>query len=696
MPRLERRHSFPSIDRTLCACCHCHGTVHRSESLRPHGTHFSASRSTAGNPHADARGFAVHVQFRSSGPDASGGSDSASESGSSNDIRECHNNSPASRIRSLSESEKTLILNQRSENSDLPVGKSTWDLRIHRRDVQGQISGIVNPIPESGEAATGLQSALAVDDDAPEYDILGQLGAGNMGIVYHARQLSLNRELAIKTLKPNSRQVQHDQAMFVSEAVVTANLVHPNIIPIHDLGRTNDGKLFYSMKKVTGVSWNEVIRERTLEDNLDIFMKLSDAVAYAHSRGVINRDLKPENVVVGDFGEVVVLDWGLAITTELFEKRRSVLVDFRGGAGTPVYMAPELLDEVLTRVGPQSDIYLLGAILFEILEGFPPHLLHSIWKITDPGEQFNAVYRAVMYNEIETNVVHQGELMQIARKAMSTQPEDRFPSVEALQNAIREYRITGRAEELMNSIDSGQTPDYTAYQSAVALYSEALLKWPDNRRAINGDRNARLAYAELAQKKGDIDLGLQVVSTHSDPAFFPVIARLKRTRLIRTIVRGTWGVMTVAAVVLLLITMILREEAIDNFDKLQAANGSLREVEKKVEVANTKAMDAKRDADTATKKANTAIEDAKVAIAQGEQAKLGAKIEVEKATEAANRAKAEAEAEALLAKMAKTEAAAAQVAAATAAAEAKAATTAAEMAKAEAAVALDKEIRIGK
>ena len=482
--------------------------------------------------------------------------------------------------------------------------------------------------------------------------------------------------------------------MFVSEAVVTANLVHPNIIPIHDLGRTNDGKLFYSMKNVTGVSWKEVIRERTLEDNLDIYLKLCDAVAYAHSRGVINRDLKPENVVVGDFGEVVVLDWGLAITTERFEKRRSVLVDFRGGAGTPVYMAPELLDEDLSRVGPHSDIYLLGAILFEILEGFPPHLLHSIWHITDPGEQFNAVYRAVMYNEIETNVVHQGELMQIARKAMSTQPEDRFPSVEALQNAIREYRITGRAEELMNSIDSRQAPDYTAYQSAVALYSEALLKWPDNRRAINGDRNARLAYAELAQKKGDIDLGLQVVSTHSDPAFFPVIAKLKKTRLIRKIIRGTWGVMTVTAVVLLLITMILREEALDNFEKLQAANGSLREVEKKVEVANTKATDAKRDADTATEKANTAIEDAKVAIAQGEQAKLGAKIEIEKATETANRAKAEAEAAALLANMAKTEAAAAQVAAATAAAEAKTATDRRRNRQSRSCSRAEKEIRI--
>jgi serine/threonine protein kinase/WD40 repeat protein len=595
---------------------------------------------------------------------------------------------PAARVRSVTESEKTVIMKRISEKIEQAAGKSTWDLRIHRRDVQGQISGIINPIPESGAATTGLQSALAVDDDAPEYDILGQLGAGNMGIVYHARQLSLNRELAIKTLKPNSGQTQHDQAMFVSEAVVTANLVHPNIVPIHDLGRTHDGKLFYSMKKVTGVSWNEILRERTLEDNLDIFMKLCDAVAYAHSRGVINRDLKPENVVVGNYGEVVVLDWGLAITTDLFEKRRSVLVDFRGGAGTPVYMAPELLDDDLSRVGPHSDIYLLGAILFEILEGFPPHLLRSTWQMTEPGEQFNAVYRAVMYNEIEADVVQRGELMQIARKALSTEPTSRFPSVESLQNAIREYRITGRAEELMNSIDSRQLSDYTTYQSAVALYSEALLKWPNNRRAIDGDRNARLAYAELAQKKGDIDLGLQVVSAHADPTFAPVVAKLKRTRLIRSIVRGTWGVTTVSAVSLLLYSWILWTQAVQAKDELVAKNGELAEVQEKVEVANAKAQDAIRDADAASEKAKTAIKEAEVAIAQGEQAKRGAKIEVEKATETANRAKAEAEAASMLAETAKSQAEKAQAAAAKASAEAKTATAAAEVAKAEAIVAL--------
>ena len=547
----------------------------------------------------------------------------------------------ASRLRLNSEFEKTLMLNQKSEDTALSVGKSTWDLRIHRRDVQGQISGIVNPIPASGEVTTGLQSALAVEDNAPEYEVLGQLGAGNMGIVYHARQLSLNRELAIKTLKPGSTQAQHDQAMFVSEAVVTANLVHPNIIPIHDLGRTEDGKLFYSMKKVSGVPWNEIIRERSLEENLDIFMKFSDAVAYAHSRGVINRDLKPENVVIGEYGEVIVLDWGLAITTERFEKRRSVFVDFCGGAGTPVYMAPELLDDDLSRVGPQSDIYLLGAILFEILEGYPPHLLRRIWCLTRPEEQFNAVYQAVMYNEIEEDVAHRGELMQIARKAMSTEPTDRYSSVEAMQNAIREYRITGRAEELLNSIDALQDSDYTSYQSAVALYGEALLKWPNNLRALNGDRNARLAYAQLAQKKGDIDLGLQVAAKQTAPEFSPVIAKLKKTRLIRKIVRGTWGVMTVAAVSMMVVSLVayfnIQEKNIEivaQNAEITAKNGQLDEVNKKVRNASAALEKADRRVEESNRKAVEAdiqVEEANNKVVEADKRLADANKKVEEA-----------------------------------------------------------------
>ncbi|MEO2016735.1 MAG: protein kinase [Fuerstiella sp.] len=520
------------------------------------------------------------------------------------------------------------------------AGKSTWNLRIRERGVAGHIAGVVNEIPADPSTATGLQSALAVDDSVPEYEVIGELGAGNMGIVYRARQTSLNRELAIKTLKPDTLNVDHNQAMFVSEAVVTANLVHPNIVPIHDLGRTEDGKLFYSMKQVTGTPWNTTVRELSLEDNVEILMKVSDAVAFAHSQGVINRDLKPENVIVGDYGEVIVLDWGLAITTDEFSGKDSVVVDFRGGAGTPVYMPPELADEDVSRVGRHSDIYLLGAMLYEALEGFPPHLLRESWGLDDPQEQLNAVIRAVLNNEIEPNVMNEGELMEIARTAMSTDPQDRYSSVEQFQDAIREYRITGRAEELMHKVELKGTTSYSEYQSAVALYAEALRKWPNNRRAIDGDQKARQAYAELAHTKGDIDLGLQVIPDEADRRFNAVRSKLKKTRRVRTIVRRTWSLLFVSMVALVAITL-LREQEILHIRDLRAASeeetvkqqalaatAQTEAATAKTEAATaqTEAATAKTEAATAGKLADEKIDEANEAIAQATVANAEKKL----------------------------------------------------------------------
>ncbi|MCA9064034.1 MAG: protein kinase, partial [Planctomycetaceae bacterium] len=470
------------------------------------------------------------------------------------------------------------------------VGKSTWNLRIHCRGVAGQISGIVNEI-RKGEAATGLASALSHAESAPEYEIQGKLGAGNMGIVYRAIQTSLNRELAIKTLRPDVGDPEHDQEMFVSEAVVTANLVHPNIIPIHDLGRTEDGKLFYSMKKVSGVAWSDVLQRKSLEDNLDILLKVCDAVAYAHSRGVINRDLKPENVVIGNYGEVVVLDWGLAVTTPRFEKRSSVVIDFRGCAGTPVYMAPELAEENVELVCPQSDVYLLGAILFEIMEGSPPHLLRSLSTIEDPEAQFNAVIQAVIANEIEQDTLHSGELMQIALRAMATFPQDRYQTVEEFQEAIREYRITGRAEELLEEAQASRHGSYDAYQQSVALFSDALRKWPDNQRALRGDRLAREAFAKLALKKGDYDLGLEVVGGHSERELTSVAGNLKKSRRMRTTVKATWLLMFAAALVFMVSNYRKNQELSEQNIEITKKNDEIRQQNDELELQKKEISD---------------------------------------------------------------------------------------------------------
>lgn len=479
-------------------------------------------------------------------------------------------------------------------------GKSTWQLQIREKSIKGYVSGVRNRIPDRNEDAEGFLNTFVNDPNVAEYEVLNELGKGNMGIVYEARQSSLNRELAIKSLNPKEGSARYEQEMFVSEAVVTANLVHPNIVPIHDLGRTDDGKLFYSMKKVTGTSWDKTIREKTLEENLDIFMKVCDAVAYAHSRGVVNRDLKPENVVIGNYGEVVVLDWGLAVTNERFPKQESILLDYRGGAGTPVYMAPELVSDDISSVGEHSDIYLLGAILFEVLEGFPPHLLREFWDLENPQEQFASIVTAVMTNQIERQVTHPGELMDIAFKAMLTDPADRFESVETMQECIRQYRITGHAEEFYRSAETdGQHQNYDNYQASVALFSEALRKWPDNERATLGNKLARKGFAELALQKGDFDLGLHLIEGSQEPEFNTLRKSLKRSRNRRTIVKRTWSVLAIGIVFLGAFTALqyqqaalAKADAIENQELADEKTRIAREEQLKAKEASKKAEQA--------------------------------------------------------------------------------------------------------
>ena len=111
---------------------------------------------------------------------------------------------------------------------------------------------------------------------------------------------------------------------FLSEAVVTGDLDHPNIVPIYDIAVTPDESLFYAMKRVIGTPWSKVLSDKSLDENLDILLRAADAVGFAHTRGVVHRDIKPENIMLGDFGVVMVMDWGLALPTEQFEKIDSI------------------------------------------------------------------------------------------------------------------------------------------------------------------------------------------------------------------------------------------------------------------------------------------------------------------------------------------------------------------------------------
>lgn len=535
----------------------------------------------------------------------------------------------------------------RARRGNQRKGRTTWNLRINRKAVEGNISGVAfSPNDTKNDLAPGLVAAFVDDSTLPEYEIVSKLGEGGCGAVYAARQTSLNRQLAIKTLHSSDEFGEHAQLQFVSEAVVTANLVHPNIVPIHDLGRTPDGKLFYSMKQITGQPWNELIHEsQDVEQKLDILLHVCDAMAYAHSKGVIHRDLKPENVVVGEYGEVIVIDWGCAITTDQFEKQDSVLLEFQGGSGTPTYMPPEQTSADVGLVSAASDVYLLGAILYEILEGGAPHWLSQAWNEPDENVQLQIVMSAARENIIEPPR-QTGELIRIAMKAMETHPEDRYQSVEEFQSAIREYRVTGRAEELLTEAKESPTGNYEAHQEALALFKDAGDRWKNNHRATAGEQEARLEYAKVALLRRDLDLAGQIVEGQKGRDFDRVRKGIRQAKQTRALVKMSAVVLFFAALGLSAFSFEKSREAANNLAELQTTTGELDVVRAR-----------KREADVAVKKAEEDVLAAEVATSaanklklEAEKAKKDAETDAMKAQQLATAEKAKASEATALAK----------------------------------------------
>ncbi|MFO1066461.1 MAG: protein kinase [Pirellulales bacterium] len=345
-----------------------------------------------------------------------------------------------------------------------------------------------------------VAEAATEADDSADYQITKKLGEGAMGEVYAARQRVVDRDVALKMIKPSHAAGEESRRKFFYEAQITADLDHPNIVPIHELGQTQNGALFYAMKKIEGREWKDTIAKMSRDQNIEIFMKVADAVGYAHSKRIIHRDLKPENTMIGQYGEVYVTDWGLAINL----KRNEPF----GLAGTPIYMAPEMAAHVVAKIGPASDVYVLGAILYQIVTGRAPHT----------GRTVTQCLRAAVANEI-VKYDKEDPLLNIALKAMATEPQDRYASVDAMQEAIREYRkhaeslaLSRRSEETLALAESSK--DYEKFSKAIFGFRDAIEMWAGNTSAADGLKKARLAYAQCAFAKGDYDLVIQTVDRH--------------------------------------------------------------------------------------------------------------------------------------------------------------------------------------
>jgi len=211
--------------------------------------------------------------------------------------------------------------------------------------------------------------ALVADPDfsSTKYTFVKELARGGMGTVYLAEDTELDRLIAIKVL--NTPDVTGDlRGRMVREAQIIARLEHPGIVPVHDVGVLPDGRVFYAMKYVRGSRLDEYAAENSsIRDRLRKFQAVCDAVAFAHAHGVIHRDLKPQNIMIGSFGEVLVLDWGVA---KILGRGFSRLdTDWVQGTiiGTRDYMAPEQARGEVEQLDERADIYSLGAVLYFLL-----------------------------------------------------------------------------------------------------------------------------------------------------------------------------------------------------------------------------------------------------------------------------------------------------------------------------------------
>ncbi|MEL6109614.1 MAG: protein kinase, partial [Planctomycetota bacterium] len=466
-----------------------------------------------------------------------------------------------------------------------------------------------------------------------DYELQSVIGEGSMGQVWSARQNSLDRNVAVKVPRAELAGAGSvGESQFISEVVVTGQLEHPNIVPIYELGRDPAGLPFYSMKHVQGQAWNEIIDEKTEQENLEVLMKVCDAVAFAHDRNFLHRDIKPHNVMVGEFGEVSLMDWGIAVAVERDPSKPWASIA-TGPAGTPAYMAPEMAAHNPSELGIVSDVYLLGAVLYEIATGTPPH------PRTDDTRE--ALLAAAANEIVPTDET--GELIDIARRAMATNLSDRYQSVPELQDAIREYRSHRESIKLSESADKhyrDAVKNHNSDQFARAkfAYEEALRLWDENLPAKHGLRVTVLAHAKNALEQENFELGISILdpanSSHQD-LLKQLETKRASSRRLATVSKIAGATAVVAILSVVGVTFFSYERLKDSAVQLEAEKETAVEQRKMAVSSEREAKLAESVARDAEKKAKLAEKVALAAKNAARGSELSARTEKKRAEEAA-------------------------------------------------------------
>ncbi len=398
--------------------------------------------------------------------------------------------------------------------------------RVLLRDTDG---GPEPPLyrPGAGDAA----------GSSTRYRIDGEIARGGMGAVLKGRDPDIGRDVALKVLREDFRDNADMVRRFVEEAQIGGQLQHPGIVPIYEMGTFSDRRPFFSMKLVKGHTLASLLADRAnssgeLPRFLAIFESIAQTVAYAHARGVIHRDLKPSNVMVGSFGEVQVMDWGLAkvlprggvvddATAGKPDRQETVIATARSSSddsdlshagsvlGTPSYMAPEQARGEIERIDERADVFALGSILCEILTGQPAFTGRSSGEIQRKaalGDLGDALARLDAGGA-------DGELVALARACLAREVEDRPHSASSVAERVTAY-LTGVQEKLrqaeLDRVEERARRRVTTVAAAalilLGLAGGGGYVWNLEQRAERVARTARavgLALADAARLRGE-------------------------------------------------------------------------------------------------------------------------------------------------------------------------------------------------
>ncbi|SIO28023.1 Serine/threonine protein kinase [Singulisphaera sp. GP187] len=375
------------------------------------------------------------------------------------------------------------------------------------------------PVDASRLVRPGSEERPALADAPGRYQLFGEIARGGMGVVLMGRDVDLGRDLAIKVLQEEHLDDPEVVRRFVEEAQIGGQLQHPGIVPVHELGRLPDRRLYIAMKLVRGRTLAALLeaRQGPADDRprfLSIFEQVCQAMGYAHTRGVIHRDLKPSNVMVGSFGEVQVMDWGLAKVLDqggVADEARSLrsrldpeaVLTVRTGSeagesrdgsvlGTPAYMAPEQARGALDTLDERADVFGLGSILCEILTGHPAYTGRTDDALYGKASRADLADARTRLDACDAD----GELVALARSCLAAAPKDRPRDAGMLLAGLTAY-LAGVQRRLREAeLAQAQAEARAAEEQGRRLLADELARAARDRAAE--ERKRRILTAALA------------------------------------------------------------------------------------------------------------------------------------------------------------------------------------------------------